>query len=146
MLSAFEENHPPSICKSRIVYHQQQLVCLQESSFLSNIPWVQRWSVTRLLASVSCRISSPPPSSCPHLRWIAGPSLPGSNSLTGRVFWLKWLLSFLLSICQILPTFFSTFLLLGSLFLVLTAFFSFHICQDRGNLLYLCLAWFTNQS
>ena len=59
------------------------ILCLQYSSFLSNIPWVQRWSVTRLLAAVLAGSR--------HLVLAHTDGLvasPGSNLLTGRVFWL----------------------------------------------------------
>ena len=79
--------------------------------FLSDIPWVQRWSVTRLLADVLAGshhlvLAAP--------RWIG--RLPGVKLADRRrLFWLDWLLRFLIPICQRIPTTFSASLLPGNI-------------------------------
>ena len=80
-----------SKCAQATAHKERTIVCLHYASFLSNIPWVQRWSVTRLLARVLA--------GSPHL--VLAPidglvATPGSSSLTGRVFWLRCFFFFLL--------------------------------------------------
>ena len=86
-----------SKCAQGTAHNEKTIVRLHYASFLSNIPWVQRWSVTRLLARVLA--------GSPHL--VLAPidglvATPGSSSLTGRVFWLRCFFFFLLQFVKTL--------------------------------------------
>ena len=88
-----------SKCTQATAHNERTIVCLHYASFLSNIPWVQRWSVTRLLARVLA--------GSPHL--VLAPidglvATPGSSSLTGRVFWLRCFFFFLLQFVKTLSS------------------------------------------
>ena len=88
-----------SKCTQATAHNERTIVCLHYASFLSNIPWVQRWSVTRLLAWVLA--------GSPHL--VLAPidglvATPGSSSLTGRVFWLRCFFFFLLQFVKTLSS------------------------------------------
>ena len=88
-----------SKCAQGTAHNEKTIVCLHYGSFLSNIPWVQRWSVTRLLARVLA--------GSPHL--VLAPidglvATPGSSSLTGRVFWLRCFFFFLLQFVKTLSS------------------------------------------